>query len=269
METLSTHSQYSIQRWTDNIQEKTEDWVAEEVPVAMTYNGITTAVMLVLPQDLKSFALGFSITEQIIEKPEDLFSIEVRYIEEAAEIRMEISEFRAGLLPKHERVIAGRTGCGLCGISSLENAIKVLPPVKVGNLTTAKAIHTALDSLLQHQPLQALTGGTHAAAWANHSGQLLYVLEDVGRHNALDKLIGRLMEQNIDIHSGFVIMSSRASFEIIQKIAIAGISTVVAISAPTGLAIRLAQEAHITLVGFARKNRHVVYSEPQRIVSEN
>ena len=258
-------AEYTVRRWRNGVYETAQDWAAEETPIAMTYNGITTAVMLALPTDMRAFALGFTLSEKIIEQADDLNSIEVLYREDGVEIRMEIPEHRARLLPKHERLIAGRTGCGLCGVNSLEQAIRVLPPVAAGISITPQALHRAFTELGQHQPLQQLTGGVHAAGWADADGQLRWVMEDVGRHNALDKLIGKLMLEQVNRQQGFVVMSSRASYELVQKAATAGIPILAAISAPTGLAIRLAEESQMTLIGFVRGNSHVVYAGGQRV----
>ena len=259
-------AEYPVRRWRNGSYETTLDWAAEETPVAMTYIGITTAVMLALPLDMEAFALGFTLSEKIIEQADDLTSIEVLYREDGVEIRMKIPEHRARLLPKHERLIAGRTGCGLCGVNSLEQAIRVLPPVAAGISITPQALHHAFAELGQHQPLQQLTGGVHAAGWADIDGQLRWVMEDVGRHNALDKLIGKLMLEQTDRQQGFVVMSSRASYELVQKAATAGIPILAAISAPTGLAIRLAEESQMTLIGFVRGNSHVVYAGTGRMI---
>lgn len=263
----SSYETYPVRRWKDGTETITEDIVAEETPIALTYNGITTAVMLALPQDLEAFALGFTLSEKIVDQPEDIKTIEVLHREDGVEVRIEIPEHRACLLPKHERLIAGRTGCGLCGVNSLEQAIRVLPPVKAGPVVTPQALHRAFSSLHTHQPLQQKTGGVHAAGWSDCHGTLQRVMEDVGRHNALDKLIGYLVLENIDRQQGFVVMSSRASYELVQKTATAGIPILAAISAPTGLAIRLAEESQMTLIGFVRSNSHVVYTMSQRVMN--
>lgn len=250
----------------DNRQEM--DTVAEEVPVAMVYNGISHAVMMATPADLEDFALGFSLTEGIIKSPGELFDIELSVQLEGITVDMHISGERFAALKQHRRNMSGRTGCGLCGTESLDQAIRPIPVVGPRPPIADVAIQRAITGLKDHQPVQAETGATHAAAWCNAEGDIVEVREDVGRHNALDKLIGARLRsgQGSDqgmgqqFSEGFALISSRASFEMVQKSAAAGIACLVAVSAPTALAIREARKAVITLVGFARPGRHVIYT---------
>ncbi|QOR40586.1 formate dehydrogenase accessory sulfurtransferase FdhD [Billgrantia diversa] len=241
--------------------ERLKDSIAVETPVALVYNGISHAVMMATPAELEDFALGFSFTEGILEASEELYGIEV--LEETAGIavHLDIATQRFMELKQRRRSLAGRTGCGLCGTESLEQAIRPVVSVTAPRVEDA-AIQHALDALKWHQPLQRETGATHGAAWCDLDGQVLLAREDVGRHNALDKLIGAMLKRRFDPHHGFALVSSRASYEMVQKCASAGIGCLVAVSASTSLAIELARQAGLKLVGFARPGRHVIYHQP-------
>ncbi|NIC05286.1 formate dehydrogenase accessory sulfurtransferase FdhD [Billgrantia bachuensis] len=256
-----SHCQAPVDVRRDGSAERLEDSIAVETPVALVYNGISHAVMMATPADLEDFALGFSFTEGILEAPEELYGIEVR--EEAAGIavHLDIAAQRFMELKQRRRSLAGRTGCGLCGTESLEQAIRPVASVTAPRVEDA-AIQHALDALKWHQPLQRETGATHGAAWCDLDGQILLAREDVGRHNALDKLIGAMLKRRFDPHHGFVLVSSRASYEMVQKSASAGIGCLVAVSASTSLAIEQARQSGLKLVGFARPGRHVIYHQP-------
>ena len=242
------------------------DTVPEEVPVALAYNGIAHAVMLASPADLEDFGLGFSLGEGILAGAKELYDLELETGAAGVTIQMRIAEARFAALKSRRRALAGRTGCGLCGVESLAQVARPLPPLAAGLTITTTALRQALAHLQAHQPLHASTGGVHAAAWADRAGKVLALREDVGRHNALDKLIGALARAGIDPGAGFALVTSRASFEMAQKAVAAGIPILAAVSAPTGYAIRLASEAGLCLAGFVREHRHVVYSHPQRII---
>ncbi len=241
------------------------DTVPEEVPVALSYNGISHAVMLASPADLEDFALGFSLSEGILADASELYELELEIGTQGVVVQIRIAAARFAELKNRRRAMAGRTGCGLCGVESLEQVARVLTPLPAGPAIAAASLHRALVQLQQKQPLHASTGGVHAAAWADAGGNLLLVREDVGRHNALDKLIGALMKTSHDPASGFALVTSRASFEMVQKAAGVGIPVLAAVSAPTGYAIRLAQEVGLTLAGFVRQGRYTVYSTTERI----
>lgn len=243
----------------ENPRDEVADWVAEETPVAMVYNGISHAVMMATPTDLEDFALGFSLTEAIIESPAELFDIELSHGPEGITIAMQIAGERLSGLRERRRNMAGRTGCGLCGTESLAEAIRPIPWVGCEQGVSDAAVQYAVAALKGHQPLQAESGATHAAAWCDRQGNILAAREDVGRHNALDKLIGSQRFAGRDFGEGFAMISSRASFEMVQKSAAVGMGCLVAVSAPTALAIREARKAGMNLVGFARPGRHVVY----------
>jgi FdhD protein len=243
------------------------DTVPEEAPVALSYNGISHAVMLASPADLEDFALGFSLSEGILADASELYELELEIGTQGVVVQMRIAEARFAALKNRRRAMAGRTGCGLCGVESLDQVARALTPLPLlaGPVIAAASLHRALEQLQQKQPMHASTGGVHAAAWADAAGNLLAVREDVGRHNALDKLIGALTKAPHDPASGFALVTSRASFEMVQKAAGVGIPILAAVSAPTGYAIRLAQEVGLTLAGFVRQGRHTVYSTPERI----
>jgi len=260
-----SHSQASVIRTEAGAQVQTTDEVAEEVPVALVYKNTPHVVMLATPLDLEDFALGFSLTEGIIAVPSELDTVRVLHRAEGIEVRIRIPEQRSDRLSKRERNLTGRTGCGLCGTASLRQAVRHPDPVDSAVQVSSEDVHGALEALRGHQSLNRLTGAVHAAAWVLPDQGIQTVREDVGRHNALDKLIGALLRRSADRAAGFVIVTSRASYEMVQKCAVAGIGLMAAISAPTGLAIRLADESRVTLIGFARQGVHTTYTWPQRV----
>lgn len=263
-----THAGFArrrVHRLRGGVVECVEDVVAEEVPIALVYNGRPHVVMMATPCDLHDFALGFSLTEAVIGAAEELESIEVQALLEGIEIRMRIPQACADALEARRRNLTGRTSCGLCGAQALEDALRLPPRVKSDLCIDAAALSKALAALHERQPLNQATGATHAAAWANADGTLAQVREDVGRHNALDKLVGALARENADFTAGFLVVTSRASYEMAQKAATVGVGVLAAISAPTALAIQLATQANLGLVGFARGGNCVVYAVPGRI----
>jgi FdhD protein len=240
------------------------DWVAEEVPVALEVNGISQAVMLATPLDLADFALGFSITEGLIEGPHQLYDIEELPGPLGITLKLEIAAAAFARLKLRRRSMAGRTGCGLCGTESLGQVARALPVFKGAARFTPVAVAQAMAAMADRQALQQLTGAVHAAAWCNADGSVCLVREDIGRHNALDKLVGALAAAGIDASPGFVAVTSRASFEMVQKAAMAGVGLLAAVSAPTAMAVATANEAGLTLVRFARQQGAVVYTHAQR-----
>lgn len=257
--------EYVADQWREGKKKCVRTWVAEEVPVALVYNGISHAVMLASPCDLEDFALGFSLSEMIIEDRSELYDIEVFRLPQGIEIRMTIAGRRFERLRQQRRNLAGRTGCGICGAESLEQAIRQPVPVARGVAISTQMLHAAFREMHRFQDLRAQTGAVHAAGWAFPETGLHLVREDVGRHNALDKLIGSVAAGEIGFRSGFAAITSRASYEMVQKSATVGISLLAAISAPTGLAIRLAEKTGLTLIGLARDGNHVVYANPGRL----
>jgi FdhD protein len=257
---------YPVERSRGDEKQLMQDAVIEEAPVALFYNNDPHVVMLATPLDLEDFALGFSLTEGIIEYLEELSFAQAYHREEGIELWMRIPPERFGQLAHKERNLTGRTGCGLCGAATIAQAVRHPPSVSKGVTVPVAALRQALHDLGDHQILNNQTGAAHGAAWVSPEIGIQFIREDVGRHNALDKLIGALVKSGADLNQGFVIVTSRASFEMVQKCASVGISFMAAISAPTGLAIRLAEETGFTLVGFARGDRHTVYANPQRLV---
>ena len=238
-----------------------EDWVAEEVPVALEFNGISHAVMLATPSDLEDFALGFSLSEGILDHARELYSVEAEASALGITVHMEVASAAFARLKERRRSMAGRTGCGLCGTESLGQVSRPLPVLHAdAQRLDRRAIARAMSQFHALQTLQQATGAVHAAAWCTAQGEVRCLREDVGRHNALDKLIGALASGGVDASSGFIAVTSRASFEMVQKTAMAGVSLLAAVSAPTSFAVETAQRAGLTLVGFARKDDLVVYA---------
>ncbi|MDP3332528.1 MAG: formate dehydrogenase accessory sulfurtransferase FdhD [Methylococcaceae bacterium] len=260
-----SYQQITVDRWQGSQHSQEADFVAEEVPISLIYNGVPHVVMLATPTNLEEFALGFSITEGIIKKTSELLSTRIYNHANGIEVQLKIPDERFVCMSDKGRNLTGRTGCGLCGASTLKQAIRQPAPVHGSLKLTSQDLLTALSQVKQRQKLNKITGSVHAAAWAVPGQGILDIREDVGRHNALDKLIGLLLRSGRDLTEGFVVVTSRASYEMVQKTAFVGITLLAAISAPTGLAIRLANEAGLTLIGFARDDQHVVYAHPQRL----
>jgi FdhD protein len=244
--------------------------IAEETPIGIYYNGLPYAVMMATPADLEDFGTGFSITERIVEHRNQLLELQVKPTGLGVELRITVDKTAIlGRVKERGRSIPGRTGCGLCGVHRLEEAIMDLPRVAQGEPVRSTAIRAAINDLASGQSLNAETHAVHAAAWSSHDGQLLLIREDVGRHNALDKLIGAMASAAIDARTGFCVITSRCSYEMVQKAALAGIAVIVAISAPTELAIRQAEAAGVTLVALARSDGFAIYAHPERVITWN
>ncbi|MGX5731212.1 formate dehydrogenase accessory sulfurtransferase FdhD [Pseudoxanthomonas beigongshangi] len=256
-----------IQRRQGDATETAIDRLAEEVPVAMRYNGRSFAVMMATPCDLEDFALGFSLSEGLIAHAGELLDVDVHPRVEGIELAMSVSAGAAGarIDDASLRKLPGRGGCGLCGTRELEDVVQAPAPVDATLVFDTGALRRALDALLLHQPMNAATGATHAAAWADSEGRIRRVREDVGRHNALDKLIGAMAREGDDPAAGMLLISSRASYEMVVKAARAGIGFIAAVSAPTALAVELARGAGVCLVGFARAEGYNVYTFPERL----
>jgi len=254
-----------IRRYRSGTLAEATDAIAEEVPIALVYNDRPHVVMMATPRDLDDFVLGFSLSENVIGGAGELASIETQTLLEGIEVRMRIPDERAEALESRRRNLTGRTSCGLCGAQALEDAVRQPPKVGGGPSIDNDILHRALAQMHDLQPLNVATGATHAAAWAHSDGTIALLREDVGRHNALDKLIGAMAKARENVDDGFLVVTSRASYEMVQKSATIGIALLAAISAPTALAIHLAEETGMTLIGFARPEGHVVYARPERI----
>jgi FdhD protein len=245
-----------------------QDRVACEVPVALEFNGIAHAVMMATPSDLEDFASGFALTEGIVDTLAQVHDVDVTTTAEGCTVHLHIAGACFARLKDQRRALTGRTGCGICGTESLAHARRMPAPLQHTPSFTAQAIAQAVASMRQHQPLLGVTGATHAAAWCLPDGRIALIREDVGRHNAMDKLVGALVRGGHAASTGFMAISSRASYEMVQKAAIAQVATLVAVSGVTGLALDVAQHAGITLLGFAREQAVNVYTHPARFILE-
>lgn len=240
----------------------------EEVPVAVSFNGTTLAVMMCTPADIEDFAHGFAFTEGVIASPREVESFELIDHPKGIEARFWLADDKAKALAARHRQMAGPVGCGLCGIDSLEQAVRPLPHVGQPPVALDRdEIAAATEALRGHQPLHDQTRAVHAAGFLRPGDGLVLAREDVGRHNALDKLIGALALSGQDASGGAIVLTSRVSVEMVQKAAMARCPVIVAASAPTVLALRLAEEAGITLAAFARAGAFDLYSHPDRIVT--
>lgn len=255
--------------WRDGAYAETSDRATPaETPIALVYDGSTQAVMMATPRDVEDFAYGFSLTEGIVGHASEIENLEVVAHDLGLEARMWLAKDPSRALGSRRRNLAGPTGCGLCGVDSLEQAAKPARRVETDMVFSSAEIHAALDALSRGQELNFETRAVHGAGFWIQGDGLVAVREDVGRHNALDKLAGHLARAGEDTSIGFVVLSSRVSVEMIQKSAMIGAGLVVAVSAPTALGVRMAHEAGITLVAIARGDGFEVFTHPQRVVGE-
>ena len=263
----------SVRRTRGGTVETAHDYVGQEWPVALVFNGISHAVMMCTPRDLEAFAVGFAISEGIVERGSDIKDIDVILHADAplphAEVHLEVVQQAFAALKDRRRALAGRTGCGVCGIESID--LLDLAPERVPDTgflarLAPDALARAAHALPAHQALTRLTGGLHAAGLFQVDGTLSGVCEDIGRHNAVDKVIGRaLLQDQMPLSSAVLVVSGRGGFEIIQKAIAAEIPVVASVSAPSSLAVQLAREFNQTLIGFLRGRRFIVYSGEHRI----
>jgi FdhD protein len=254
-----------VQRWESGETTRTADRVAEEVPVSILYEGVPHVVMLATPADLVDYAYGFSLSEELVAAATEIRSVEVRPGAESVDVHVSIAWERFPELLRRRRNLTGRTGCGLCGAETLAEAVRGRARIGAGPQVSSADLHAAIEQLGPLQRLNARTGSVHAAAWVIPGQGIYCVREDVGRHNALDKTIGALVRAGLDFDRGYMLVTSRASYEMVQKAATVGIALMVAVSAPTSFAIRHAERSGLTLVAFARRDRHVVYAHPHRL----
>ena len=252
----------------DDLQHPQSDELAEEVPVALVYNGISHVVMMASPTDLQRFAVGFSLSEGIIENRREIYGMEVVPACNGLEVQIELSSRRFMGLKERRRALAGRTGCGVCGVEQLNDIGKPVQPLAFTQTFNLADLDRALKHLHDFQPVGQLTGCTHAAAWVQPSGNLAGGHEDVGRHVALDKLLGRRAIEGETWRQGAVLVSSRASYEMVQKSAMCGVEILFAVSAATTLAVEVAERCNLTLVGFCKPGRATIYTHPERLVAE-
>ncbi|MCD6027781.1 MAG: sulfurtransferase FdhD [Solimicrobium sp.] len=270
--TETGYTEVFIHRYKNGEVFNGKDFAATEVPISLVFNGISHAVMLATPVNLEDFALGFSFSEGIIDHRSQVLELE-EIVHPPLGIEMHITTTNACFtrLKERRRSLVGRTGCGLCGIDSLaafNTGVSAINPNLAGQFTIRqRVLFDAFNQLSQIQTINKVTGSMHAAGWINAQGELMMMREDLGRHNALDKLIGALMQKTTDADkNGCVIMTSRASYELVQKTAKAGIPLLATISAPTSLAIQLAQQSGLTLAGFVRNRNLVIYSHAERLI---
>ncbi|MEH0887858.1 formate dehydrogenase accessory sulfurtransferase FdhD [Enterobacter sp. UNJFSC 003] len=249
-----------------NITRAMPDFVAEEVPVALVYNGISHVVMMASPKDLDLFAVGFSLSEGIIAHPQEIYGMDVTQACNGLEVQIELSSRRFMGLKERRRALAGRTGCGVCGVEQLNDIGKPVAPLPFTQTFDLANLDNALACLNDVQPIGQLSGCTHAAAWVVASGEITGGHEDVGRHVALDKLLGRRAREGELWQQGAALVSSRASYEMVQKAAMCGVEILFAVSAATTLAVDVAERCNLTLVGFCKPGKATVYTHPQRLI---
>jgi FdhD protein len=254
-----THSPVLPQSWGKG---RSQRELAEEVAVAIVVNGSTLAVMMATPADLEAFGVGFALTEGVIAQASEIERVEVVDHELGIEVRLWVGAEKARTLAARRRQQAGPTGCGLCGIDSLEEAMRGVRPVRSRLQLSPEEVQAAVASLRPVQSLNAVTRSVHAAALWHRRDGVLAVCEDVGRHNALDKLAGRAAQMNLDVAECAVLLTSRVSIELVQKTAMLGAPVLIAVSAPTRLAVDMAREAGITLIGVAREDGFEVFTRP-------
>lgn len=241
----------------DGVTSETCDAVVAEVPVAMSFNGISYAVMMATPSDLEDFIRGFAIGEGIVDGAPAIYDIEIEPADLGVAVNATVSNETAHRLKSRRRSMAGPSGCGLCGIESIEQMTRCIEPLETGTLPSQSALDKALSDMRARQVVSQSTSGAHAAIWCDMDGNIVSVREDVGRHNALDKLIGW---HSLNANSGFVLVSSRASYEMVAKAATAGIGVLAAVSAPTSMAVETAKTANLKLIAFASSGRYALYS---------
>ena len=251
----------------EDLQHPQPDEVAEEVPVALVYNGISHVVMMATPRDLEHFAVGFSLSEGIIQSRQEIYGMDVVQACNGVEVQIELSSRRFMGLQERRRALAGRTGCGVCGVEQLNDIGKPVEPLPFSQTFALSHLDRALKQLNEVQPIGRLTGCTHAAAWVRPDGELAGGHEDVGRHVALDKLLGRRSAEGEGWQRGAALVSSRASYEMVQKAAMCGVEILFAVSAATTLAVEVAERCNLTLVGFCRPGRATIYTHPQRLIA--
>jgi FdhD protein len=257
--------QLPVRRWRAGSWSGALDSIAAETPVSLTFNSIPHVVMMATPSDLEDMGVGFTVSEGLADYAE-IREVALDLSSGEHELRLSLTGSKLGEILQRRRNLTGRTGCGVCGAETIEDAIRRPPPVAAGGETTREQLVQALRALRALQPLGAQAGSLHAAAWVDWNGEVRLVREDVGRHNALDKLIGAKLRAGDSFLEGYVLVTSRASYEMVQKAATLGIRMLVAVSAPTALGVKLAGDCGLTLVGFAREEQQVVYTHPERLL---
>ncbi len=253
--------------WRDGRLSEGARAIPEETAIALTYNGGTYAVMMGTPQNLADFAVGFSLSEGIVQSPDDIRSLDIIDLDDGIELRMWLTQANADRLNERRRHIAGPTGCGICGIDSIAEAIRPAAIVAQGRRFSSREVMAAMQSIPPLQAINIETRAVHAAAFWMPGRGIVALREDVGRHNALDKLAGALAQDKTSAGEGMVLLTSRVSVEMVQKTAAMGAPVMVAVSAPTALAVRMADAAGITLAAIARADGFEIFTHPGRIAS--
>lgn len=256
----SVMTRWPVQRLTDMDAEPATLNIAEETPIGFVYNSVPYAVMMGTLQDLEDYAYGFSITERLVSNAASIRSVKTEVGEDGATLSLDIAGEDFRRLLQSRRAMTGRTGCGVCGSEDLKSLHTALPPVPAMPPVPLSAIRQAVNDLADHQTLNAQVHMVHGAAWCGSNGSIRIIREDVGRHNALDKLIGAGLRQNVCFAEGFCLITSRCSYEMVQKAIMAGFSTLVAISAPTARALHLAEQAGLTIVALARRSSQFLFT---------
>jgi FdhD protein len=262
---VESSSSWPVTRLGDVVEASGFADIAEEVPIALVYNGRSHVVVMGTPSNLEDLAVGFTVTESIVEDASRVERVDVVKASHGIELQIQIPAAHAALLEQRSRGLVARTGCGLCGVETIKEAMRT--PVRVDNTLALDhdALWNAAAQLGDQQTLNNRTNAVHAAAWATRRGDLDVVREDVGRHNALDKVLGAVVRDGRMASAGFIIVTSRASYEMVQKAATCSVELVAAISRPTSLAIRFAEASGVTLVGLLRGRTANVYMRPERI----
>ena len=236
--------------------------LANEVPVALEFDGQPYAVMMLTPADLEDFAVGFALSERIIGAADEIARIDIRYGSRGIGMDVRLEKEHSARLAERRRALAGQSGCGICGLTTIEEALPELKPLAAAPEISEPALFRALAALPGRQVLNRQTGAVHAASFCRPDGEILVVREDVGRHNAFDKVIGHLARQAIDTASGFALLTSRCSYELVQKAVLARIPVLATISAPTELAVSMAKGANLTLIALARSDSVLIFNNP-------
>ncbi|WP_339038563.1 formate dehydrogenase accessory sulfurtransferase FdhD [Bradyrhizobium symbiodeficiens] len=255
--------------WRDGVASEGVRLIPEETPLALTYNGGTYAVMMGTPQNLEDFAVGFSLSEGIVKSADDIKSLDIVRLDDGIELRMWLAAEDAARIGERRRHVAGPTGCGICGIESIAEAVRPAAVVPHGQTFTPEQVMAAMQAIAPLQSINLQTRAVHAAAFWSPAGHIVGLREDVGRHNALDKLAGALARGRTDARGGMVLLTSRVSVEMVQKAAAIGAPVMVAVSAPTALAVRTAEAAGITLIAIARQDGFEIFTHGGRIVARH
>jgi len=240
--------------------------LANEVPVAVEFDGEPYAVMMLTPADLEDFAVGFALSERIVARANEIARIDIRYGSRGIGLDVRLEKEHSARLAERRRALAGQSGCGICGLTTIEEALPQLVPLTGAPAIAEAALFRALAALPAKQALNQQTGAVHAASFCRADGEIVIVREDVGRHNAFDKIIGHMARQAIDPASGFALLTSRCSYELVQKAVLARIPVLATISAPTELAVSMAKDANLTLIALARGDSVLVFNNPHRAV---